>query len=338
MTRLQGRVVIEELESEVLTGNLPGDPTLRQMPVYLPPSYDKFSDRQFPVLYCLAGFTGAGRSFLNYSAWAPNFPERVDALITRGAMPEVILVMPDCMTRYGGSQYLNSSATGRYQDYVADEIVSFVDHKYRTHAHRDGRGLVGKSSGGYGSLVMAMQRSDVFSAAACHSGDMYFEYCYLPDVPKAASAITQGGGLGPWLEHFEKSSRKKSADFAAINVVAMAAAYSPHPSAAPLGFDLPFDAHSGEFREDVWLRWLDLDPVRMLDEYREALQSLRLLFIDCGSQDEYNLHLGARILHAKLEKMGLRHVYEEFPDGHRDVSYRYEESIPALARVLEGAS
>ncbi|MBM3463993.1 MAG: esterase [Armatimonadetes bacterium] len=335
---MQGRLVIDEIRSECLEGNLPGDPTTRQVPIYLPPSYDRDTGRQFAVIYTLAGYTGAGRSFLNYNCWSPTLPERVEALICDGRMPEVIVVMPDCMTAYGGGQYLNSSALGRYQDFLADEVVSHVDHAYRTIAHRDSRAVVGKSSGGYGALVLGMQRADRFGVVGCHAGDMYFEYCYLPDIPKAAAVISQHRGLVAFRNHFNLALRKKGADFTAMSIVAMAAAYSPHPNAQPYGFDLPFDESSSEFREDVWLRWLAHDPVRMLErrEAADALKSLRLLYLDVGTQDEYNLQLGARIFRDRLDRAGVAHVYEEFNDGHRDTGYRYDVSLPALARALEG--
>src|SRR6266545_3547827 len=132
----RGQVVLEEFESEVLRGNPAGDPHIRTVPVYLPPSYGEERDRRYPVTFVLTGFTGRGRSLLNDSPWSPSLPERMDALLARGACEEMILVMPDCFTRYGGSQYLNSSATGRYEDHVVEELVPFVDARYRTLAGR----------------------------------------------------------------------------------------------------------------------------------------------------------------------------------------------------------
>src|SRR5262249_4842635 len=141
-------------------------------------------------------------------------------------MPPVIVVLPDCFTRFGGSQYLNSSATGRYEDYIVEEIVPFVDSRYRTIAAPEGRGVFGKSSGGSGRLVMGRRHADLFSAVACHSGDAYFDLCYRPDFPKAANAINKAGGLEAWMQAFEAKPKKEGSDHDAINVVAMAACYS----------------------------------------------------------------------------------------------------------------
>lgn len=335
MAGMQGRVVVEDIAGRCLEGNPLHDPPGRRTPVYLPPSYDTHPERRYPTVYCLAGFSGAGVSYLNYQCWSPTLPERVDALIVQGHLPEAIVVMPDAMTRFGGSQYVNSTATGAYQDYIADEVVAHVDARFRTLASPRSRAVVGKSSGGYGALVLGMQRSDVFGAVGCHSGDMYFEYAYLPDIPKAVAAIAPHGDLARWLVHFESVPRKQGGDFAAMNVVAMAAAYSPNPGARPLGFDLPFDPATGRFREDVWERWLQRDPLRMLDHCEDALRGLRGLFIDVGSRDEYFLHLGARLFHQALDDLGIAHRYEEFPDGHRDTSYRYAVSLPYLVSCLE---
>src|SRR5882762_4980553 len=172
-----GRVEWLRFESKALEGNAPGDPHERTVPVYLPPSYDADATRRFPVVYVLAGFTGRGRMLLNDNLWNAPLDVRMDALVA-GGCGEMILVMPDCATRYGGSQYLDSSATGPYETHLVTELVPFIDGRYRTLAVAAHRGVAGKSSGGYGALVQGMRHPEVFGAVACHSGDMYFEYCY----------------------------------------------------------------------------------------------------------------------------------------------------------------
>src|SRR5262245_47109830 len=120
----RGRVVVESFESPLLQGNAAGDPHVRRVPVYLPPSYDASPERRYPVVFVLTGFMGRGRMLLNDNPWSPSLDDRMDTLIESGC-PEMILVMPDCFTRYGGSQYVNSTATGRYQDHVVRELVPF---------------------------------------------------------------------------------------------------------------------------------------------------------------------------------------------------------------------
>jgi S-formylglutathione hydrolase FrmB len=110
----------------------------------------------------------------------------------------------------------------------------------------------------------------------------------------------------------------------------MAAHYSPNPKSQEMGVDLPFDLNNGEMLQNVWNRWLSWDPVRMVEKYSNNLKKLKLIYIDCGTKDEFNLHWGSRILHSKLKKMNIRHVYEEFDDGHMNISYRYDVSLPKI--------
>ena len=327
----RGRVESITIQSEVLKTNPLGDPWERELLVYLPPDYSE-SSRGYPVVYMLAGFSGTGRSFLNFQPWQPNIAERMDRLISHG-VPPAILVMPDCFTSFGGSQYINSTATGMYEDHLITEVVPLVDSSFNTLPGRDHRGIMGKSSGGYGALVLGMRHPDVFSAVACHSGDMYFELCYKPDFPKFVSAIERAGGLEVWWQQFNDKPKKSGSDFEAVNILAMAAAYSPDPN-KPLGIDFPFDLRTCQLRDDVWQRWLENDPVYMVDRYADSLRSLKLLFLDCGFRDQYNLHFGARILTSRLEELGVPYEYEEFDDNHSNTSYRYDVSLPKVIQAL----
>jgi S-formylglutathione hydrolase FrmB len=330
----RGRVEPVRFESEVLRGNPCHDPHHRLVPIYLPPSYDHESRRRYPVVFVLTGFTGRGRMLLNDGPWSPALDERMDGLIGRGECGEMILVMPDCFTRYGGSQYLNSSATGRYEDHLIQELVPFVDRQFRTLAQPGHRGVMGKSSGGYGAMVLGMRHPEVFGAVACHSGDMCFDYCYRADVPKFCSRVQEAGGLGNWFERFQSKRQKSHDELTILNILAMAAAYSPGPANPPFGIELPCDLETGAFREDVWRRWLEHDPLVMIERHADALRALRLLYLDCGSRDEWNLHLGARLFCRRLDALRIAHTHEEFEDGHMNVSYRYDVSLPKLSRAL----
>ena len=328
----EGTVVIETITSNVLRGNPLGDPFVRRVPVYLPPGYESGSTR-YPSVYVLTGFTGRGTMLLNDAAWDENIAERMDRLIAQGTVRPMILIMPDCFTRIGGSQYLNSSAVGQYEDHVVKELVPFFDNKYRTIADRDHRAVVGKSSGGYGSVILAMRHPDVFGLMASHSGDMYFELCYKPDIVSALKALPKLGGLDKFWDNIP-TIRPRDKNFRdAINIVAMAACYSPNPN-APHGFDLPFDLETGELRADVWARWLEWDPVYLVDKYADALRSLRLIYLDAGLRDEFNLQYGARIFCKRLKQRGISYVYEEFDDGHMSIGYRYDQSFRAISEAI----
>jgi S-formylglutathione hydrolase FrmB len=323
----------ELFESRVLAANPLGDPPARRIPVCVPASHERERGRRYPVVYLLAGFTGSAQSFLNWKAWSPSVPERLDALREKGAIGDVIAVFPDAFTRYGGSQYIDSSATGRYETMLVEELVPFIDERFRTLAACEHRGILGKSSGGYGALVLGMRHPDVFSAVACHSGDMYFEYCYRVDFPRLLRQMDRSGGLDGFLEEFFAAPKKTSELVLAMNIVAMAAAYSPDP-AAPRGFVLPFDPHSGEIDEKVWSRWLAHDPVRLCSRHVEELKRLKLLYLDCGKRDQFHLQYGLRILSARLRALGVIHQAEEFDDDHTDVGYRYDVSLPLVWEAI----
>lgn len=335
MTVGRGALQVETVTSEVLASNLPGDPHVRDLYIYTPPGYEKGTER-YPVIWCLAGFTGRGRTLLNDAAWSPALNERMDALIQSGRSRPAILALPDCFTHLGGSQYVNSEGLGRYEDHLVRELVPLVDARYRTLPGAEHRGVMGKSSGGYGAIVLGMQHPDVFGAVACHSGDMGFELCYKRDFGPAARRIRKAGGIAGWLKQFRAQPRMRSEDFPALDVIAMAAAYSPNPEVPLIYCDLPFDVETGELLPHVWSRWLEHDPVTLVDHHTHALRDLRLLFLDCGTEDEFFLDLGARQLTRKLAALGVRHEYQEFDDGHMNIPYRYDVSLPKLAQALAG--
>ena len=327
-----GRIIIERFESAVLQDNPLGDPATRELCVYLPPDYDLDAARRFPVVYCLTGFTGRGQMLLNTHPFTPSIPERMDALTASGVVTQMIVVMPDCFTRLGGSQYINSSAVGRYEDYLVEEIVPFVDERFRTRRESAGRAVMGKSSGGYGALVHGMRHADVFGLVASHSGDAYFEYCYPPDFIKYARKI---GDTDPslFLEKFWSEEKKGKDDVTLLNVLAMSACYSPDQT-LPLGIRFPFDTQTGEIITEVWARWLEHDPVRMVERYTEELRSLKLLYLDAGTRDEFALDLGARILASRLKERNIPFVHEEFDDGHFNISYRYDRSLEHISKAV----
>lgn len=333
-----GRVVPVRFESKVLKGNPLGDPFVRTVPVYLPPGYDdpRAVRRRYPSVYVLTGFTGRGTMLLNDSGWTEPLHLRLDRLIAAKKIQPMIAVMPDGFTRYGGSQYLDSSAHGGYETHLVRELVPYVDRAFRTKPEARHRAVLGKSSGGFGAIVHGLRHPDVFGALADHSGDAAFEYSYLPDFPSVVRAISKYGSLTNWWAAFQKAPKKGHDWLKVLNIVAMAAAYSPNPK-QPLRVDLPFDLETGEIDEKTWRRWLAWDPVRMVAHearYRKAAKQLRLVFVDAGTRDEWNLDLGARMLARELKKAGARVVHEEFDDGHMDISYRYDRSLEALSKVL----
>ncbi|QQS42769.1 MAG: esterase [Acidobacteriota bacterium] len=329
MTESKGTIRVLKHESKALEGNPLGDPHVRNLPVYLPPGYEENGAGNYPSVYLLSGFTGRGSMMLNESSFEPNIAERLDILIGSGDIAPMIAVLPDCFTRYGGSQYINSSATGDYETYLTEELVPFVDENFRTVPDRAARAVAGKSSGGYGALIMAMRHSDKFGYAASIAGDCYFEAGYKPDLRKSFRGM--GGKPLEIVDKFWDEEKKKGGnDFDALNAIGMASCYSPNPG-SELGFDLPLDLETGEILEGVWQRWLEHDPVHLAEKHADSLRSMELLYIEAGTSDEFGLDIGARVLSKKLTELGIDHVHEEFEGGHFNINYRYNYTLRAIS-------
>ena len=186
---LLGHLDEHVLASEALRGNRLGDPHERPLWVYTPPGYAADADRRYPSIYLIQGHTGQLDMWRNRSAFRPNVLELVDALFADDGCPPALVVFVDAWTSYGGSQFLDSPGVGNYHTYLCDEIVPFVDARYRTEADAAHRGIAGKSSGGYGAMVTPMLRPDLFGGLATHAGDAVFELCYLPDFRDAVRAL-----------------------------------------------------------------------------------------------------------------------------------------------------
>lgn len=318
------------LESSVLKSNLLGDPSTRAIDVYIPHGHD---GRGLPLLVDLVGFTVGGLAATNWKNFGENAPERADRLIASGAMPPVAIAFPDCFTRLGGNQYINSTVMGRWEDFLIDEMLPLVESRFGC-GGPGRRGVFGKSSGGYGAMVHAMRRADTWSAAACHSGDVGFELLELPEMPATLRAIAKHGGtIEGFLTDFEAGPKWEGKDIHILMLLAMAATYDPDPTAY-CGVRLPVDLETCEVIPERWANWMNWDPLVLADSHIEDLKTLKALWIDCGDIDQYNLVYGARRLHRKLEAAGVEHVYEEFPDDHSAIDYRMDKSLPFLAKAL----
>jgi S-formylglutathione hydrolase FrmB len=326
---LTGRWQALSFESEALADNPLGDPASRPVYVWTPPSYDE-GDRRYPVVLELQGLTGTAPAWFNVRPWVKSFPELVDELA-----PEAIVVLVDAFTAVGGSQFLDSPAVGRYHTYLCDELVPWIDGRFRTLAAREHRGLQGHSSGGYGAVVNAMLRPDLFGGFATHAGDALFECNYLHEFADVARALRDSydGSYERFWSDFRSGRQpfSKGSDHKLLDAWAMAAAYSDG--------ELPFDVETGELREDVWRRWLAWDPVRMAREERYAavLRGMRAIWIDAGKRDEFFLDLGAEAFRRAVAAAGVSDevVRYELVDGtHGSMLWRYPLALSFLAERL----
>lgn len=333
---LRGRVVEIDVASVVLRENLLGDPPDRRVAVYLPPGYEADPGRRFPLLVDLAAFTGSGLKRVAWRAFEESLPQRVDRLIAAGAMPPVIVAMPDGFTSLGGNQYVDSVAVGRYATWLVDEVVPALDRALRTIPERWGRAVFGKSSGGYAALVHGMRYAERWGAVASHSGDVGFEWCYMPGLPELCTALApHGGDPAAFVDAVWAAPRLSGGDLHPLMLLAMAATYDPDPSRR-YGIRLPMDPHTCEVDPARWAAWLAHDPLRLVDTpgAAEALRGLRLVYLDCGDRDQYHMQYGHRRLARRLAQLGVPHLAEEFPGTHSGVDHRLDVSLPLLARAV----
>ena len=316
-------------ESQCLKDNFLGDPAVRTTVVISPNEIPQ--DHPLPTIWVLSGYTGRGLSYLNQSPWQENFLDRLNRL-RRSGMPPVRAVLPDCFTKLGGSQYLDSPVTGLYATYVFDELRSRIESRFIPSS----RAVMGKSSGGFGAFAALITRPGLFQGVASHSGDMLFDWSYLPDFPKAYQLIQSQGGVIPFIRAFDERQNKPGSWISAMNVICMSAVYSPNLAEEGFPADFPLNFDTLELNSRVWEKWLDWDPVRLVERnaVQESLRSLKILYFDAGREDEFQLQYGAARLHKKLDEYQISHVFELFDGGHFHTNHRLDKSLRLLAEVL----
>jgi enterochelin esterase family protein len=273
-------------------------------------------------------------SMLSTRPWQTNVVQWADMLIASGRMPPALVAIIDGFTRLGGSQYVDSIHNGAYATYVVRDAVEAVDGRFRTIARAGGRAVFGKSSGGFGAMHLCMRHPGTFAAFASHSGDAYFRYAHPDLFVKGQRTLEGFESHAAFVSAFEEKLKKPPDWFSTMELLAYAAAYSP-VAARAFAFELPYDAKTGELREEIFARWRKFDPVEAAPHAHAELRELRLRYVDCGRRDEYGLDIGARIFVARLREMGLEVRHEEFDDDHGNIGYRHEVSLPALAEVLD---
>lgn len=332
---LRGRLEYPLLRSAVLRGNPLSDPTEREVLVYLPPSYDETKPRRYPLVMILPAYGAAHRTLASFRLWEKNVFELYEQLLGRAECAEAILAVPDAVNRWGGSQFLDSPASGPYQSFVVEEVLPFVDQLYRTIPRREARAIVGRSSGGFGALRIGIDRPDAFAAIGSHAGDALFEASIRPTFTTVATALDREGGVGPFVSRIFETGPTGAADFDTLAMIATCAAYAPEMSSPFPHCALPFDPSTALPVDEVWQRFLEHDPVTLLERFPSALGRASLVYLDAGDRDEHGLHFGARRMAELLRARDAQVLHEEFAGGHRGTTSRFAVSLPRLLDVLE---
>ena len=283
----------------------------------------------------IQGYTGHVAMWRNRSPYRQPFPETADAVFASGQAPPAIVVYVDAWTAYGGSQFVDSPApAGTTRTCVTRSCRGWTGGtgRWPTPAHR---AIMGKSSGGFGAMITPMLRPDLFGALATHAGDSLYELCYLPEFANVyVTCATTAGTWRWWADFRSRASFTKEADRDLLMLLGVAACFSARADGT---VELPFDPHTGVLRPRVWQRWLDWDPVRMVPGHAAELRSLRAIWIDAGTRDEWFLDIGAEAFRAALREAGVPDEvihFELFDATHMGIDYRYPLSLAWLCQRI----
>lgn len=316
--------------SKVLKDNPLGDPTERDLLVWTPPGWTK--TESLPLLVDLKGYWSSALAHANWLPFSENVPERLDRLTHEG-MRRVVVAFPDCFTKLYGNQYLNSAGSGRYADYLCDEIVPYVEKRFNC-GGPGRRGVFGKSSGGYGAAWHGLHRADFWSAISINSGDMGFDALFIPTLFFDADRLRPHKySIERYVKHVEAKPKLEHDDMMVLMDLAMGAFYDPDPTQFR-NMRLPLDPVTGELIPERWDNWMKHDPVVMFDEKGQELKKLKAIWMCCGNRDQFRIHFGMRRFSKKLKAARISHVYEEYDDDHTDVDYRMDKFLPFLANAL----
>lgn len=323
------RVATLSFESAVLRGNPLGDPTLRAHPLLVPAAAPPKGG--YPVVFVLAGFTGNGPGYFGLKTFEQNFPATIDACRVRGEAPEAVYLFVDAMTSWGGSQFVNSEGTGRYEDYVALELPLALRAAVQGLSTDPARWCVfGGSSGGYGALHLTSSHPSVFGTSVAIAPDSFFEASLLPGIWSALPTLQKlGGPRGVRNELLQGRFLKRKEAHHVLNAVAMGLCYAPKGE----GIDWPVNESTGTLKEDVWRKWKAHDPIEFLRAREDAVQKVSGIFVDVGTRDQYHLQYGSRQIRGVLEDLGADMTYSEFEGDHSDIGERRPDALRWLSSI-----
>jgi S-formylglutathione hydrolase FrmB len=239
--------------------------------------------------------------------------QAVDALSTKGVPVRIATV--DGRSRYGGSQFLNSTATGRYADYVADEIQPTLVNRFAGDAAHPGASLIaGHSSGAYGALMLAMKEHAKFYAVVALSPDSHFEVTHKPLVQHASVRAVTPDELEAAMAPAGKS--RLPADGLARLVMGLCANYAP-VKGQPRRFEWLYDPE-GKWNQAAWQRWIELDPLTQIQRRKEAFAPAQRVYLDGAEHDEFGANIGARAMFGELRTRKSPALFKETPGHHSD--------------------
>jgi S-formylglutathione hydrolase len=299
----KGTVQRIRVHGKGLENNLSGDSADRYVSVYLPASYKNNPKKRYPVVYFLHGYTDDDAKFYGFSRHWMNIVPILDTVFGTGKAREMIVVTPNAYSRFQGSMYSNSITTGNWEDYVAKELVAYMDTHYRTIANSAGRGLCGHSMGGYGALRIGEKYPSVFSSV----------YLLSPCCLNSGPPLTTIPGMYARADSIKTIEEFQKADFGVKALFANGAAWSPNPGNPPFYLDLP--VKNGEINRNVEMKWLANRPLNSLDQYISNLKELKAIAFDAGARDQ-GIAASIRTLDEELNKYKVKHFFEIYEGDH----------------------
>lgn len=303
------------VESKYLKGNPLGDSTKRSNPILCP----KNIPLPLPVVFILAGFTGNGGKYFNQQSFKEGSVEILANAITKKQAPKAIYVFVDALTFWGGSQFINSKGSGKYEDYIIKELVSAVSETFQTRKEAQFWAVTGGSSGGYGAIHLASKYPHVFGNCAAIAPDCFFNLSLLPEIYSAWPYIQKWGGVigvKKALKDGKIWGRKEAHNI--INAIGMGICYSPKGKE---DVHWPINDY-GELNTKVWQKWLKHDPLVFLQKRKNQLNNLKNVYLDVGAFDQFHLQYGSRQLLKIFKKNHIHVTYSEFQGNHFDISDR----------------
>ena len=304
----QPRLDVIEFPSRVLKDNPLDDPVVRRLAVFVPDQYTNHA--ALPVVYYLPGYDSSSENFIKHADSWRAFTQKLADEVT-----PVLLVVVDGRNRWGGSQYLNSPAQGNYADYVCDEIVSRVESRYGITTNRLRRIIAGHSSGGFGALRLGMLRPDLFDAVIALSPDSDFPFTHLPLVKMPGVTNASLAQIKSYMA--PRITVPFPTDGDLTYALGLSAAYAPVGPGQPGKFQWLYDA-KGRFREKVWERWLDNDPLAIVQRNPNAFRANQSVYLDGAAHDEFGANVGARKIYEVLHNRAAPCAFYEPPGGHMD--------------------
>ena len=326
---LNGTVTRVQVPGPSLVGNVLGDSSTRSALVYLPPTYAGSPQRRYPVVYLLHGFGDNPEMWETGRFQQLRVSLALDSLAKAGVAREMIVVMPNAKNAYGGSFYVNSVTTGRWEDFIARDLVSYMDQTYRTRPRRESRAVVGLSMGGFGALNLAFHRPDVFASV----------YALSPCCLDFARDTTQAPVYRALAQAKDRAQLARMGFFP-LAISAIGAAASPNPARPPFFLDLPYTVAEGNaMRTDsaVLALWRRATPLGDFDRNLRGAKRLHAIGFEAGSEDAFkDIPILSPRLSAALTAAGVVHQYEGFSGGHTD---RFRErfvtrAVPFISKAL----